>query len=157
MESELRTMSIPEPPFEGACLCGAVRVRVTASPLLTVACHCRDCQKFSASAFSLTTMFPSDSFSYDGELVLGGLGSVERAHYFCKSCLNFIYSQLKGAPERVNLRTSILDQAASFEPFLEVMTEAKMPWVDVPAVHSYSRFPETPEELQSLMRDYSKR
>ncbi len=148
-------MSIPEPPFEGACLCGAVRVRVTATPLLTVACHCRDCQKFSASAFSLTTMFPIDSFTHDGELVQGGLGAVERAHYFCKSCLNFIYSRLKGAPERVNVRTSILDQAASLTPFLEVMTEAKMPWVHIPVVRSYSKFPETQEELQSLMSDYS--
>ncbi|MEJ1991577.1 MAG: GFA family protein, partial [Maritimibacter sp.] len=86
-------MALPQPPFEGSCLCGAVSVRVTAPPLLTLACHCRGCQKFSASAYSLTTMFPAEAFSVTGELITGGLGLDGKKHYFCKSCLNFIYSQ----------------------------------------------------------------
>ncbi len=102
-------------------------------------------------------MFPGDSFSCTGDLVQGGLGASGRVHHFCKSCLNFVYSQIGTASQRVNLRTSILDQAASFEPFVEVMTDEKMPWVHVPAVHSYPRFPASLEELQSLMDDYSTR
>lgn len=146
-----------KPPFEGSCLCGSVQVRATASPLLTLACHCRDCQKLSASAYSLTTMFPSDSFSCTGALITGGLGSQGRTHYFCKSCLNFVYSQIGGADQRINLRTSVLNEAASFEPFIELMTDQKMPWANVPAVHSFSQFPESLDALQALMSEYSKR
>ncbi len=135
-------MVLYEFPLTGACLCGAVQVRVTAAPLLTLACHCRDCQKLSASAYSLTTMVPSDGFSCSGELITGGLGSVGRVHCFCKSCLNFVFSRIGGAEQRINLRTSVLDEAALFEPFVEVMTEEKMPWVRVPAVHSFARYPE---------------
>nr|WP_120635619.1 GFA family protein [Ruegeria sp. EL01] len=149
-------MVCPKPPYVGACLCGAVRVKVTASPLLTLVCHCRDCHKFSASAYSLTTMFPSDSFSYTGEVIKGGLHSNERAHYFCASCLNFIYSRIEGADWRVNLRTSVLDQAASFEPFVELMTDEKMPWVDVSVVHSFSQFPQSLDDLQTLLDGYAK-
>ncbi|NIA71476.1 GFA family protein [Pelagibius litoralis] len=150
-------MVLPEPPLRGACLCGAVQVNVTASPLLTLACHCRDCQKLCASAYSLTTMFPSDGFSYTGELIKGGLGSSGRTHYFCKSCLNFVFSQIGGADQRINLRTSVLSEAASFEPFVELMTDEKMPWASVPAVHSFAQYPESLEELQALMDEYSER
>lgn len=147
----------PKPPFEGTCLCGSVQVTATAPPLLTLACHCRDCQKLSASAYSLTTLFPSDSFSCTGELIKGGLASSGRTHYFCKSCLNFIYSQIAGADQRINLRTSVLNEAASFEPFIELMTDEKMPWADVPAVHSFPQYPESLGELQALMDAFSKR
>lgn len=148
-------MSLPKPPFQGACLCESVQVRVTAPPLLTVACHCRDCQKFTASAYSLTTMFPSAAFSCTGELVTGGLGRNGRTHYFCASCLNFVYSQIEGANHRINLRTSILSNAGMFVPFMEMMTTEKMPWAHVPVVHSYSSFPKTAKELQALMDEYA--
>lgn len=148
-------MALPQPPFEGSCLCGAVQIRVTAPPLLTLACHCRDCQKLSASAYSLTTMFPSDHFSCTGELIKGGLCSSGRTHYFCKSCLNFVYSQIGGAEQRINLRTSVLNDAASFEPFVELMTDEKMPWSHVPVARSFSQYPASLDELQALMVGYS--
>lgn len=33
------------------------------APILTMACHCRGCQRMSASAFSLTAMFPNSDFA----------------------------------------------------------------------------------------------
>lgn len=100
-------------------------------------------------------MFPADGFSYTGALIKGGLGSGGRQHYFCKSCLNFVYSQIEGAEHRINLRTSVLDDAAAFKPFVEVMTDEKMPWARVPVVHSFARYPETQDQLQALMDEYS--
>lgn len=148
-------MPHPKPPFTGTCLCGAVQVRVTAPALLSIACHCDGCQKFSASAFSLTTMFPADAFTCHGTLDKGGLGSEGRDHFFCMSCKNFIYSQIGGAQERINLRTSVLDNAAAFPPFVELMTAHKLPWATTPARHSFAGFPETLEELQTLMVAYA--
>lgn len=29
----------------GGCVCGAIRYEVTAEPIVTFNCHCRDCQK----------------------------------------------------------------------------------------------------------------
>ncbi|WP_119168153.1 GFA family protein [Algihabitans albus] len=150
-------MSAPHLPLEGSCLCGSVRVRVTAPPLLTLACHCRDCQKLCASAYSLTAMFPADAFSVTGELVVGGLRTERREHNFCAKCLNFIFTRIQGADTRVNLRASVLDDLTWFVPFVELMTEEKLSWSNVPAEHSFARFPETIEELEVLMLDYSKR
>lgn len=147
-------MSLPKPPFQGSCLCGAVRVRITAPPLLTLACHCRDCQKLTASAYSLTAMFPDDSFSCTGALVAGGLCTPGRDHYFCKACLTFIYSQIGGRSQRINLRTSVLDDAGLFEPFVELMTDEKIAWAHVPVKHSYGQAPDSLSELQALMDEY---
>ena len=101
-------------------------------------------------------MFPRDGFTCTGDLVDGGRGTQGRAHYYCRSCLNFVFTRIDVAGPRVNLRSSVLDDAADFAPFVEVMTSEKMPWAHVPAVHSYTRYPETPEELQALMADYSR-
>jgi hypothetical protein len=150
-------MTSPEPPLNGACLCGSIQITATKPPLLTFACHCRDCQKFSASAYSLSAMFPSDGIAITGDVIKGGLGSAERTHYFCASCLNFIYSQMKGADHRINLRTSLLDDGAAFEPFVELMTDQKVPWSKTPAVHSFVQFPTTLDELNALMDSYAKR
>lgn len=147
-------MGLPKPPLKGSCLCGAVQVTVTAPPLLTVACHCNDCQKFTASAFSMTTMVPKDAFVSSGELITGGLGTPGRKHFYCASCLTFVYSEIEGAG-RINLRTSILDKAAEFPPFVEVMTDQKLPWAEVPVAHSFAGAPANLEELQALMRAYS--
>ena len=141
----------------GSCLCGSVQVSVTGPALLTFACHCRDCQKFSASAYSLSAMFPSDGFACTGDLIIGGRGSPERTHYFCKSCMGFVFSRITGADHRINLRISVLDDAAEFEPFVELMTGEKLPWASVPAVHSYTSYPESVEDLQMLMDAYSRR
>ncbi len=150
-------MNTPQLPIEGSCLCGSVHVRVTEQPLLTLACHCNDCQKLCASAYSLTAMFPAEGFSVTGELVTEGLRTEQREHNFCAKCLNFIFTRIKGADTRVNLRTSVLDDLTWFEPFVELMTEEKLSWSSVPAVHSFARFPETIEVLGALMVDYSKR
>jgi len=57
--------------------------------------------------------------------------------------------------ERINLRTSLLEDATAFKPFVELMTDEKLPWVDVPAEHSFEGRPASLEELQALMDDYS--
>ena len=83
-------------------------------------------------------MFPKESFQCTGELIKGGLGSHGKDHDFGKSCLNFVYSQIGAANYRINVRTSILDDAALFEPFVEVMTDEKMSWAQVPVCLLYT-------------------
>lgn len=148
-------MAVPTPPLTGACLCGSVTLQIEALPLLTVACHCRDCQKFTASAYSLTSMFSADKVAITGDLVIGGLRSEGRRHYFCAACKNFVYSQIVAAPERMNVRTSLLDRAADFAPYAEVMTQESMPWATVPAVRRFETGPASLEALANLMADYA--
>src|SRR5690606_30473532 len=67
------TMRHPNLPIEGACRCGHVRIKLTARPLCTAACHCTGCQKMSSSAFSLSAIVPETAFEIiEGEPVPGG-------------------------------------------------------------------------------------
>ena len=56
---------MPEPrlPWEAGCRCGQVRLKLSAPPLLTAACHCTGCQRMTASAFSLSIAVPSEGFA----------------------------------------------------------------------------------------------
>jgi hypothetical protein len=53
---------IPAPPYEGGCLCGAVRHRLDARPLAVNACHCGDCKKLSGASHILMVLAPREAF-----------------------------------------------------------------------------------------------
>lgn len=51
---------------QGGCRCGAVRYKLALDALpRTYACHCRDCQTWSGSAFSQQTFLPAASLTRD--------------------------------------------------------------------------------------------
>ena len=58
---------IPEPPYAGGCLCGAVRYTLAARPLAINACHCIDCHKLSGNGHLLMLIAPSAAFRVTGE------------------------------------------------------------------------------------------
>lgn len=61
---------IPDPPYGGGCLCGAVRYRIQARPLTINACHCDACKKMSGGTNLLIFTVPKDSFQHlSGELL----------------------------------------------------------------------------------------
>jgi hypothetical protein len=133
-------MKMPVLPMEGQCRCGEVRFRVTAAPIITMACHCRGCQRMSASAFSLSAAIPTEGFEViQGEPVLGGLRNPELRHFFCRSCMSWMFTRF--LPQFVNVRVTLLEDATWFAPFMETWTSTKLPWVSTPAVHSYPEFP----------------
>jgi len=52
---------------EGGCQCGHVRYRLNGPPLTLCACHCRDCQKQSASAFGMSLWVRQPCFAEEPE------------------------------------------------------------------------------------------
>ena len=148
-------MKSPDLPLGGSCLCGAVRMEITAVPMMTLACHCRDCQKLCASAYSLTAMIPADGFSTSGvDPVIGGLRSAQRRHHYCPECMTFLFTRIRGAEHRVNVRATLLDELSWFVPFVEVMTKERLPWVSLPARHSFATLPASREAFGELLAEY---
>ena len=132
-------------PWDGGCRCGRVRLRISAPPLLTAACHCTGCQRMSSSAFSLSAAIPSEGFAIiQGEPVIGGLRGGTR-HSFCPHCMSWLFTRPEGVDWFVNLRPTMLDNPSWFAPFIETYTSEKLPWATTPAVHGYERFPQMGE------------
>ena len=142
-------------PAEGGCRCGRVRLKISAKPLLTMACHCTGCQRMSSSAYSLSAAIPSEEFEITkGEPVIGGLHGASK-HYFCGYCMTWMFTRPEGLDWFVNLRPAMLDDSAWLTPFIETWTSEKLPWATTPAVHSYAALPAF-EEYDGLVAEYAR-
>jgi hypothetical protein len=149
-------MTDGNPRTTGRCRCGQVQIEVVSEPLITMACHCTGCQRMTASAFSLSTLYSSKGFKVtSGELVIGGLHGATR-HYFCPHCMSWLFTCPEGLNEFVNVRATMMEDAQSFRPYIETYTNEKLPWVKTPAVHSFNKFP-SPEDFPALLSEFADR
>jgi len=141
--------------MHGECRCGQVGFQITAAPLITMACHCKGCQRMSSSAYSLSVAVPSDGFALTrGTPVIGGLhGALQ--HYFCGYCMTWMFTRPPGMDWFVNVRSSLLENAGQLAPFIETCTKEKLPWAATPALRSYESFPAL-EEFPQLIEAYAK-
>src|SRR6202000_18906 len=122
---------------------------------MTAACHCTGCQQMSASAYSLTAMVPSTGFEVtSGTPVIGGLHGAIR-HFFCPHCMTWMFTRPNGFDQFVNVRPTMLKDSSWFKPFIETYTSEKLPWVTVPAVHSFPRFPAM-ENFTALIAEFAR-
>lgn len=129
-------------PVEGGCRCGKVRFRISKPPLLTLACHCRGCQRMTSGAFSLSAAIPTDGFEViEGEPVIGGLHGPSR-HYMCGWCMSWMFTRPEGMDGFVNVRSVLCDGAEWSEPFVETAKAEGLPWASTPAVHSFDGIPD---------------
>ena len=139
--------------MDGGCRCGRVRFRVSGAPLITMACHCTGCQKMSASAFSLSSLYASEAFEVtEGEGVIGGLHGQPR-HFFCSYCMTWMFTR----PEEggfVNVRATLFDDTGGYAPFMETFTLEKLPWATTGATHSFERFPE-PKDYPPMLKAFA--
>jgi hypothetical protein len=128
-------------PRDGGCRCGRVRLRIAAPPILTMACHCKGCQRMTGSAFSLSAAIPAGGFAVtEGEPTVGGLHGPSR-HYHCGYCMSWIFTRPEAIDAFVTLRPTMLDDASGLAPFIETMTREKLPWATTPARHSFEGWP----------------
>lgn len=147
-------MGRPTLPMEGGCRCGRVRLRITAQPLLTMACHCTGCQRMSSSAYSLSAAIPAEGFEVTaGEAVIGGLHGASR-HYFCGHCMSWMFTRPEGLDWFVNLRPTMLDDPSWFSPFIETYAAERLPWAQTPAKHSYPTIPDL-SVYEGLIAEYA--
>lgn len=150
-----RTPPTVAQPLTGSCRCGAVHVEITLPPIMTAACHCKGCQKMSASAYSLTAMIPVAGFAVTkGATRRGGLGEGQLSHQFCPDCMTWIYTRIEDVDQFVNVRPTMFDELAWFVPFIETMTAEKLSWASTPARHSFAGFPPS-EAYPALMAEYA--
>lgn len=142
-------------PWNASCLCGGVKMRISAPPMVAMACHCRACQRLTSGAYSLTLLIPHEGFEViAGEPVIGGLHRAELAHSFCPHCKNWLFSRAQGMPF-VNFRPTMLEDASWVRPYVDTGASDKLPGVVSGAAHSYPDYP-PPEDYQRLMDLYAR-
>lgn len=122
-------------PIEGSCQCGGVTYQLLSDPLMVVACHCKECQKLSTSAFSITAVVGSDAVKFQGDMVEWGRvadsGNINGA-MFCPTCGNRIYHFDPNEPDKIKLKPSNLSDTSIIKPTAHVWVSEKQDWYSLP-------------------------
>ena len=141
----------------GGCLCGQARYTVrTTIKFQSYACHCKDCQTRTGSAFGLQLAVLAGDLTVDGEVINGSHVQPSGATagiIACRQCLTRLYTTNDRRPGIVNLRAGTLDNSMSLVPGFHLWVSSKQPWIvipdDVPALETQ---PSDPAEWQRLLR-----
>ena len=122
-------------PMTGSCQCGGVTYKLLAEPMMIVACHCKECQKLSTSAFSITALVSTDAVEFKGELKewrrTADSGNINGA-MFCPTCGNRMYHFNPDDPGRIKLKPSTLDDTSIIQPTAHIWTSQKQDWYTIP-------------------------
>ena len=122
-------------PIKGSCQCGGVTYQLLAEPLMIVACHCRECQKLSTSAFSITAMMNAADVVFNGEMKewsrVAESGNVNAAR-FCPTCGNRIYHFNPDDPGKIKLKPSNLSDTSIIQPSIHFWVSEKQDWYEIP-------------------------
>ena len=122
-------------PIKGACQCGGVTYELLEPPLMVAACHCKECQKLSTSAFSITAMVTAQSVKFSGPMKdwsrAADSGNVSAAK-FCPSCGNRIYHYDPNEPDKLKLKPSNLSDTRIINPTVHVWVSEKQDWFQIP-------------------------
>src|SRR3546814_10206809 len=105
---------------EGGCLCGALRYRIApAAELCVYCCHCRDCQRLSSSAFTVSMVLPTAAFTVVRGVAASILRRAESGReihgFFCAACGTRLYDRFPVFSEIMVLKAGTLDDTRSEE------------------------------------------
>ena len=135
----------------GSCQCGAIHYSVRGEPLMTYACHCRDCQRRTGSAFSMGTIYPLSALSVTGELSAWERRSEDgtaNTRYSCARCGNVIYGIGDNAPDLIKLQPGTLEDQGGISVDAHIWVRSAQPWISLP-VHTL-RYDTQPDQLADV-------
>lgn len=123
--------------LRGRCACGAISYRLAAPPLIVHACHCRDCQRLTGSAFVVNLWIERELVEASGVApatyrLAAGSGQAHDV-FFCPSCGTTLWSRYERSPlDALFVRAGTLDDPAAVEPDVHIFTRTKVPWLALP-------------------------
>jgi hypothetical protein len=134
-------------PLTGRCQCGAARYEITGNPLAVYVCHCRECQKQSASAFGISLLVPAEDF----HIKQGNLKTWSRQTdsgrildcTFCQDCGSRLWHSTIGAGT-VTVKGGSLDVPVDLSSATHIWTSRKLPGIVIP--DGVVQFAEEPDQ-----------
>ena len=117
--------------IEGGCLCGKIRYKSEAEPLVTVLCNCINCQKQSGGACSVNVVLPRGSLEVRGEMttyVDAGDSGSPLDRNFCAECGSSISSEPSVMANITVLKAGTLDDTSWVRPVMEIYCDSAQQW-----------------------------
>jgi hypothetical protein len=147
-----QAFELPEFPVTGGCQCGAVQYRVIGAPLAVYRCHCKDCQRLSGGAWSMSMPIARERV----ELLAGTLkgydkpadsGRVVRI-LACERCGTNVWNEPLAASGMLVVKPGTLDDAGWAAPIGNIWTDSALPWQPIDGQEV--NFPGQPPDRQPL-------
>lgn len=115
----------------GGCLCKQVRYRITAAPIVTRICWCRDCQYLASGGGTVNVCFPTSAIAIEGEAKdyrsVADSGNVMHRR-FCASCGTALFSEAEIRPHLIFVRAGTLDDPELAKPAATIWTSSAPSW-----------------------------
>ena len=113
---------------EGGCLCGAVRYRVSGTPLSTSLCHCRSCRLASGAPSVGWVVFPDTQVQLLKGHPASHRSSTPVTRSFCPRCGTPLSYRHVDNPGVIELTSATLDHPEQFPPACEIWLEHRIGW-----------------------------
>lgn len=117
--------------YTGGCACGAVRYHVTADPVVSAHCQCRDCQRATGAGHASLMAFPRAAVRLEGEVRFHEMHADSgntTSRGFCPGCGSPVVSKSSGFPDMVVISAGSLDEPARFAPQMVVYASRGHAW-----------------------------
>lgn len=117
----------------GGCLCGHVRYRLTADPVASRICWCRDCQRI-ASNGTANALVASEAIEVTGqtsEFVSTAASGNQVTRRFCPACGTHLFADSSGRPGFTVVRLGTLDEPSSVRPSASIWCASAPAWACV--------------------------
>ena len=114
----------------GQCLCGAVRYRISADPLVTRVCWCRACQRLAANG-TVNMLVPTAALGISGSLseyLSSADSGNEIRRRFCPTCGSHLFANSSSRPQFTVVRVGTLDDPSSVRPAMNIWAHRAPPW-----------------------------
>jgi len=114
----------------GRCLCGQVKFRLTADPLVARICWCKDCQHIAGNG-TANMLVPADALHIEGNLsdyVSRADSGNEMRRQFCPHCGTHMIASTPTRPTVRVVRIGNLDDPSSVAPTMNIWTSSAPEW-----------------------------
>ena len=118
--------------FFGGCACGAIRYSAEGQPLISMNCHCRDCQRETGSAYAAVLAVRRAPFRVtQGKpkyFVLTADSGHTTTRAFCGDCGSPLFGLPGNSLDMVTIRVGSLDDPSVFRLGQDIYTSSAQPW-----------------------------
>jgi hypothetical protein len=118
-------------PYEGGCLCGAIRYRASSAPVRGVICHCPQCRRHSGAPALAFVHFPAREFQWLGAEPARFRSSPFAERGFCPTCGSTLSMHEEVLADRMLIAVGSLDEPGRVRIDDHVWTKDRIPWFDV--------------------------
>ena len=115
------------------CLCGAVRIEISAPFLHAYYCHCSRCRRASASSFATNGFVKAEDLRVvAGEDALAQFESTPRVYrHFCSRCGSQMFNRNEHIPQIRSVRLGVVDGDPGIRPSCHNFVGSRAPWIEI--------------------------